>query len=382
MSKVVPKFSDKVRQKRLSKVTYALFDFFHEDRYFFLATGFCLVFSFFFHSYTRMAMAFGFVLSSYGVIANDSIQTLGLFITANIHKRSTLLMWSLISLVFAITMLGSWFYYDGDISYGRLAVRGLGEDPKSISFLQLAGPILLPLLTRFRIPVSTTFFLLNSFTNDADMMWKMISKSLLGYVVGFGATFLFRAPLSLLGYTSPKGKPYKFWVPLQWLCTSLLWAAWLMQDAANLGVFLPRKMGVLLLLGFIGFVCFLLGLLFYTRGGDMQVIVAEKTGVTDIRSATMITFFYMVILFMFTWISRIPMSTTFVFIGVLGGRELARGLGQPDWKLGVKKSYFLIRRDLKYSCIGLVMAIGLSCLVNPAIQKSFVSSLHRVLGIA
>ena len=321
-------------------------------------------------------MAFGFVLSSYGVIANDSIQTLGLFITANIHKRSALIMWGFISLVFAATMLWSWFCYDGDISYGRLAVRGLGEAPENISFLQLAGPILLPLLTRFRIPVSTTFFLLNSFTHAPEMMEQMVYKSVLGYTVGFGLTFLVSAPLVLWGHTYGKGKPHRLWVPLQWISTGLLWAAWLMQDAGNLGVFLPRKLDILLLLGFIGFICFLLGILFYTRGGDMQVIVTEKTGVTDIRAATMITFFYMAILFGFTWMSRIPMSTTFVFIGVLGGRELARGLGHSNWRRSFNKSYFLIQRDLKYSCIGLVMAIGLAYLVNPVIQeacRSFVS---------
>ena len=65
------------------------------------------------------------------------------------------------------------------------------------------------------------------------------------------------------------------------------------------------------------------GILFYRRGGEVQKIVTSKTNTQDIRSATIIDFIYGSILVFFIQLSSIPMSTTWIFIGLLGGRELA-----------------------------------------------------------
>ena len=60
----------------------------------------------------------------------------------------------------------------------------------------------------------------------------------------------------------------------------------------------------------------------------MQDIVRAKTNTTDIRSATFIDLIYGCILYIFKydyfglWGGQIPMSTTWVFIGLLAGREL------------------------------------------------------------
>ena len=52
-------------------------------------------------------------------------------------------------------------------------------------------------------------------------------------------------------------------------------------------------------------------------------MVTEKTNTANVRSATVIDLTYGAILFFFKVLSRVPMSTTWVFIGLLGGRELA-----------------------------------------------------------
>ncbi len=70
----------------------------------------------------------------------------------------------------------------------------------------------------------------------------------------------------------------------------------------------------------------LLAVILYQRGGAIQKIVDTKTGVTDIRAATIIDFMYALILLVFKEWSNIPMSTTWVFLGLLAGREFAMSM--------------------------------------------------------
>ena len=69
------------------------------------------------------------------------------------------------------------------------------------------------------------------------------------------------------------------------------------------------------------FIFFGLGLLFYLRGDRIQKIVTEKTDIIDVRAATVVDFIYACLLYYLKVISTIPISTTWVFIGLLGGRE-------------------------------------------------------------
>ena len=54
-----------------------------------------------------------------------------------------------------------------------------------------------------------------------------------------------------------------------------------------------------------------------------QEIVLSKSGTRFIRSACLIDLFYALVLWYFKIYNDIPMSTTWVFIGLLAGRELA-----------------------------------------------------------
>ena len=65
------------------------------------------------------------------------------------------------------------------------------------------------------------------------------------------------------------------------------------------------------------------------------------------------------------------MSTTWVFVGLLAGREIAmtsRGAGEEG--RNVKTALQLAGRDLLYVTIGFVISVILAALINPAIADA------------
>ena len=178
------------------------------------------------------------------------------------------------------------------------------------------------------------------------------------------------------------------WTIAQWITSGTLWSVWLMQDAANIAVYLPRSMSFMQFMGFAGVVFIGLGLLLYFKGGRIQKIVTEKSVVTDVRFATIIDFIYCIILFYFKLYSQVPMSTTWVFIGLLGGREVAmaiRNSGENSTATAVK----LLVKDFSYALIGLIISIAIAIGVNDQltfssmlveIPKEFVSGLTQFFG--
>ena len=90
---------------------------------------------FFAYPYPEVAMWLVFFLASYSAIANDSIQTIGTFIASNADKKWYYL-WIYMGSIFLITVTYSWINYGGDISYERLASKGLNEAPEQFKFLQ------------------------------------------------------------------------------------------------------------------------------------------------------------------------------------------------------------------------------------------------------
>ena len=144
----------------------------------------------------------GFVFAAYAAVANDSIQTLGTFVASNQDKKWWVL-WIFIGGVFLATHSYSWFFSDfagaidangnvipdgiadGDVSHGRLLAKGFENAPQSFHFLQIAAPIFLLILTRLRMPVSTTFILLTSFAAAPAAVGKVLAKSMSGYLLAF-----------------------------------------------------------------------------------------------------------------------------------------------------------------------------------------------------
>lgn len=318
--------------------------------------------------HAEIAKWVGFALAGYSAIANDSIQTIGTFIASNEDKKWWVL-WLFIGGIFLATVSYSWYTYSGDVSYQRLASKGFAEAPQSFTFLQIAAPIFLLVLTRMRMPVSTTFLLLSCFAADVNAIGNVLTKSLSGYFVAFIAAIIVWIVLSRIIKKFTKGEPHPGWTVFQWITSGTLWAVWIMQDAANIAVYLPRSLSFGQFAAFALYIFLGLGILFYLRGDKIQKVVTEKSDVRDIRSASIIDFVYAIILYYFKIKSQIPMSTTWVFIGLLAGREIAmsftdaRGKGKP-----LKESLKLIGKDAGYALIGLAVSIALAVAINPEIE--------------
>ena len=337
--------------------------------------------------YPQIGMWVGFVFAAYAAVANDSIQTLGTFIASNQEKKWWVL-WIFIGGIFLATVGYSWFVFDGDVSHGRLMAKGFEKSPTDFHFLQIAAPIFLLILTRLRMPVSTTFILLTSFAAAPAAVGKVLAKSMSGYVLAFFMGFIIFMLISQWAKKKFTGEAKFGWTIAQWITSGTLWSVWLMQDAANIAVYLPRSMSFGQFAGFAGVVFIGLGLLLYYKGGRIQKIVTEKSVVTDVRFATIIDFIYCIILFYFKLYSKVPMSTTWVFIGLLGGREVAmaiRNSGENSTAMAFK----LLIKDFSYALIGLIISIAIAIGVNDQltfssmvveIPKEFAAGITKFFG--
>ncbi len=304
----------------------------------------------------------GFAFAGYSAIANDSIQTIGTFITSN-RKTAWWVLWLFMGGIFLVTATYSFVTFDGDVSYQRLASKGFETAPAEFSFLQVAAPLFLLVLTRLRMPVSTTFLLLTSFATDVSSVGKVLTKSLTGYVLAFAVAIMVWMLVARIIDRWMTRDAHPAWRVGQWVISGVLWSVWLQQDAANIAVYLPRSLSLPQFFVFAGAIFLGLGLLFRMGGEKVQEIVDEKSGVVDVRAATIIDFVYAIILYYFKFVSNVPMSTTWVFLGLLGGRELAmalRGSSEHRWIFAAK----MIGKDALFAGIGLAVSIILAASVN------------------
>ena len=83
----------------------------------------------------------------------------------------------------------------------------------------------------------------------------------------------------------------------------------------------------------------------------------SKTGTRYARSATIINIIYAVVLYYFKELNDLPMSTTFVFVGLLTGRELAISTMNKEYKF--KYVYPLIGKDFVKMIFGLSVSVGI-----------------------
>lgn len=351
---------------RLLAGRFTLYELIRRDRLFLVFVGCCFFIAGAAYPHPQIAMWVGFLLAGYSTIANDSIQTIGTFI-ASTRTRRWWVLWLFIGSVFVLTVLYSWLVNDGDVSYQRLAAKGFADAPASFTFLQVAAPIFLLILTRLRMPVSTTFLILSSFSASTDAITAMLVKSVAGYGVAFAMGLGAWLLLTRWMDRRFRGTASAFWYPLQWISTGFLWMTWIMQDAANIAVYLPRQLSGLEFTAFASFIFFGLGILFFVRGDRIQRVVDEKSDVLDVRPATVIDFVYGILLFVFKEISVIPMSTTWVFIGLLAGREIGLRSVRRG-KAGLDAGVFtLMGRDLAYAGIGLLVSILIAVATNPSL---------------
>ena len=298
-------------------------------------------------------MAVGFLFAAYSVIANDSVQTLGTWIASNNERFNWKTMWIAASSVLLWALWYGWYMYGGDISYGRLNKIPFQE----IQWYHAAAPGLLLILTRVGVPVSTSFLVLSAFASTF-VLEKMLMKSMMGYAVAAVAAYaIWLGITKILDEAKPVKEEHKvYWRVGQWFTTGFLWWTWLSHDMANIAVFLPREIPVDLMIAIS--VVFVAGLWYMFRegGGKIQNIVLEKHNTRYVRSATIIDGVYWMILFFFKELNDIPMSTTWVFVGLLCGRELA--MATMTGKEKFKVVFPLIGKDFLKMMVGLAASVG------------------------
>lgn len=297
----------------------------------------------------------GFMLAAYAVIGNDSVQTLGTFIASNTKVFKWYWLWLAAATVLAATISYGWYINDGDITYGRLS-----EIPEmEVRWYHAAAPLGLLALTRFGIPVSTTFLVLSTFASEL-LLQKMLIKSMLGYSLAAICSYFVWLVLSRFineKFNKVKREHRVYWRIIQWFATGFLWVSWLTHDMANIGVFLPRKVSLELLIASIAVLSFWLALIFKNQGGKIQTILLQKTGSRFMRSAAIIDLVYAFLLYFFTTLNDVPMSTTWVFVGVLCGRELAIATTTADYKIGYV--FPIIGKDFLKMLVGLIVSMSI-----------------------
>lgn len=305
----------------------------------------------------------GFLIAAYAVIANDVIQTLGTFLTSN-KKKDWWVLWTFAALILCTTLLWGWYVNQGDVSYGRLSAIPF---PAEMPWWYLLAPISLLVITRMGIPVSTTFMILSVFSSG-QVIEKMILKSVYGYGIALISALVLYVAIARYFESNrslrnlEKSGNGKYWLWGQWIATAFLWSQWLIQDFANIFVFLPRRLSFIEVMVSLFVLLVIMAYIFRQRGGRIQQIVNEKSNAGNIRSATLIDLTYGVVLFIYGNLNQVPMSTTWVFIGILAGREMAIHYLLKRKKM--KHAYKMIGRDFAKVNIGLAVSILIAFIIQ------------------
>ncbi len=337
------------------------------------------------------AMWLGFLFAAYAAVANDSIQSLGTFIESN-KARQWWILWLYIGGIFVVTVTISYIIYDGDVTYQRLMTLnpdGTKAFPhptedlnQNFSFFQVVAPLVLLILTRLKMPVSTTFLLLSVFSATSSGITSVVTKSLSGYGMAFIISFaIWYLSYNIIRKHFKSRKHHKAWSAVQWIISGSLWAVWVMQDGANIAVYLPRQLDITQFLIFTLTIFVGLGVLFYLRGDKIQEVVSKKSRISDIRAATLVDFSYVILLIYKLFISTVPLSTTWVFLGIIGGREIAISLSRnKKGRKHKKKATNLILKDFANAFAGLIISVALAAAANKGIRQDIFDTLASIFN--
>lgn len=311
-----------------------------------------------------------FCLAAYSVIANDSIQTLWTFLESN-KKTARRKLATAASVIAVWVITYSWVANGWDISWGRLSTKGI-DFPEVFTIWHALAPLWLLVLTRYGIPVSTSLLILSVFATSSTIT-KMVSKSVMWYAIAFLAAYVLRFVIVGL-YEKMANNKKEFgwfdrisdhinWRYLQRLSTWYLRSVWLMHDMANIAVYLPRQMGIEYLLFTLAIIVWGLFYIFWRRWGKIQNIVTSKSWTDYIKAATLIDFVYACVLLYFKELNSIPMSTTWVFVWLLAGRELALSHFTMHGQQ-IRKVFPMILQDFAKVLFGLIISVWLAMAVG------------------
>ena len=301
----------------------------------------------------------GFLLATYAVVGNDSIQTLGTFLASN-KKRPWYILWFFAASILSFVVFFSWYSNTGDVTYGRL-----DRIPVDVIEWWHVLPVLaLLFLTRFGFPVSTSLMVLSIFASQL-VLSKIILKSVLGYGIALlSSFFLWFLVARFEKWWTADRKVHPAWYVFQWFSTGFLWSQWLVHDFANIYVFLPNPLSFSEVFISWTLLITMLAVIMYLKGGEIQKIVTSKYNSFDVRSATIIDLFYGLIMFVFKEWNNLPMSTTWLFLGVLAGREIILRSRVQAPNQAFSKTIRPLAMDLAKASFGLVISVGLALLIK------------------
>ena len=321
-------------------------------------------------------MIIGFLLACFSVVANDSLQTLGTYISSNRQRTPKRIQMIFVCCITSIVLFLGWYLHQGEPAWGRLDSFPV---PERFTWAYIIPPIAVLALTAWGAPVSTSFLVLSSFV--PENIGRLLGSSISGYVMafflgltawGFGIWLLERW---IFRRNQDSQEISKIWFVIQWFSTGFLWSIWLVQDMANIFVYLPRNlnfisMGVCTLI-----LCVGLCVLIVIGGGPIQKVLLSKTNTSDLRSATLIDFMFGLCLLFRAFLSSFPLSTTWVFLGLLAGRELALRIRELEQKNIFTNQMYgslssVIGSDLGKASVGLIVSLVIALGIQPLISWS------------
>ena len=323
-------------------------------------------------------MIVGFLLAAFSVVANDSLQTLGTYLSSNRKSTPKAVQMVFICTVTVVVLMLGWYLKDGDPAWGRLSVPGKDFPlPEPFTWVYVIPPIAVLALTQWGAPVSTSFLVLSSFhpANIGELLSSSLSGYLLAFCVGLSAYGLGMWLLERWVFRRNQDNKdvHKLWYGLQWVSTGFLWSMWLVQDLANIFVFLPRQLDLTAMVICTSVLCLGLCLLVLTGGGPIQSVLRSKTNTSDLRSATVIDFFFGLCLLYKAFLSTFPLSTTWVFLGLIGGREIALRIKEQEFEIRFTNRESgnlgnVIGRDLWKAFVGVVVSLVIALSIQPLVQ--------------
>ena len=321
-------------------------------------------------------MIIGFLLAGFSVVANDSLQTLGTYISSNRQRTPKSVQMIFVCCITSIVLFLGWYLHQGEPAWGRLESFPV---PERFTWAYIIPPIAVLVLTAWGAPVSTSFLVLSSFV--PENIGRLLGSSISGYVMafflglaawGFGIWLLERW---IFRRNQDSQEINKIWYVIQWFSTGFLWSMWLVQDLANIFVYLPRNlnfisMGVCTLI-----LCVGLCMLIVIGGGPIQGVLRSKTNTSDLRSASLIDFMFGLCLLFKAFLSSFPLSTTWVFLGLLAGRELALRIRELEQKTVFTNQMYgslssVIGSDLGKASVGLIVSLVIALGIQPLISWS------------
>ena len=321
-------------------------------------------------------MIIGFLLAGFSVVSNDSLQTLGTYISSNRQRTPKSVQMFFVCCITVVVLFMGWYLHQGEPAWGRLESFPM---PESFTWAYIIPPIAVLALTAWGAPVSTSFLVLSSFV--PENIGRLLGTSISGYVMAFflglaaWGSGIWLLERWIFRRNQDSQDISKIWLAIQWCSTGFLWSMWLVQDMANIFVYLPRNLNLISMSVCTLTLCVGLCILIVIGGGPIQGVLRSKTNTSDLRSATLIDFMFGLCLLCKAFLSSFPLSTTWVFLGLLAGRELALRIRELEQKTVFTNQTYgslssVIGSDFGKASVGLIVSLVIALGIQPLISWS------------